>query len=96
MAAGLILPAVSYGWDGNVTLLREWYRTVTDTAGPNLLAGENISFASMWAKWIGPGPLAGALAFGSAVTAMAAGGAVMLWRRQVAEPNYLEGRSFVF
>ena len=37
MAAGLILPAVTYGWDGNLTLLREWYRTVTDTTGPNLL-----------------------------------------------------------
>jgi len=90
MAAGLILPAFAYGWDGNVTLLHEWYRTVTDTTGPNLLGADNISFASMWAKWIGPGPLAGALALGSAVTAMAGGGAVMLWRRQVAEPNYLE------
>ena len=90
MAAGLILPAFAYGWDGNVTLLHEWYRTVTDTTAPNLLGADNISFVSMWAKWIGPGPLAGALALGSAVTAMAAGGAVMLWRRQVAEPNYLE------
>jgi hypothetical protein len=90
MAAGLILPAFAYGWDGNVTLLHEWYRTVTDTTAPNLLGADNISFASMWAKWIGPGPLAGALALGSAVTAMAAGGAVMWWRRQVAEPNYLE------
>ena len=90
IAAGLILPAFAYGWDGNVTLLHEWYRTVTDTTGPNLLGADNISFASMWAKWIGPGPLARALALGSAVIAMAAGGAVMLWRRQVAEPNYLE------
>jgi hypothetical protein len=92
--AGLILPAVTYGWDGNLTLLHEWYRTVTDTTGPNLLGHDNISFASMWAKWIGPGSLAGALALGSAVTAMAAGGAVMLWRRQVAEPNYLEAAYF--
>jgi hypothetical protein len=89
-ATGLLLPAVTYGWDGNLMLLGEWYRTVTDTTGPNLLSADNISFASMWAKWIGPGPLAGALALGSAVIAMAAGGAVMLRRRQVAEPNYLE------
>ena len=94
MAAGLLLPAVTYGWNGNLTLLHEWYRTVTDTTGPNLLNVDNISFASMWAKWIGPGPLASALALGSAVTAVAAGGAVMLWRRQVAEPNYLEAAYF--
>jgi hypothetical protein len=94
MAAGIFLPAVTYGWDGNLTLLHEWYRTVTETTGPNLLGHDNISFASMWAKWIGPGPLAGTLALGSAVTAMAAGGAVMLRRRQVAEPNYLEAAYF--
>ena len=94
MIAGLILPAVSYGWDGNLQLLREWYRTVSDTTGPNLLGPDNVSFASMWAKWIGPGPRASALALGSAVTAAAAGGAMMLRRRQVAEPNYLEAAYF--
>ncbi len=94
MAAGLILPALSYGWDGNLTLLHDWYRTVTDTTKPNLLVVDNVSFASMWAKWIEPGPLANSLALGSAVAAVAAGGVVMLWRRQVAEPNYLEAAYF--
>jgi hypothetical protein len=94
MAAGLLLPAITYGWDGNVTLLEEWYRTVTDTTAPNLLTPDNISFASMWAKWLGPGPLASNLAFASAVIAVAAGGAVMFLRRQVAEPNYLEAAYF--
>ena len=58
LAVGLMLPAVIYGWDGNLTLLHEWYRTVTDTTEPNLLMHENISFASMWAKWMEPGPMA--------------------------------------
>ena len=35
---------------------------------------DNISFASMWAKWLGPGPLASTLALGSVVAAVAAGG----------------------
>ena len=56
MVAGLLLPALSYGWNGNLTLLYEWYRTVTDTTAPNLLSADNISFASMWAKWLGPEP----------------------------------------
>jgi hypothetical protein len=94
MAAGLVLPAVSYGWEGNLTLLHEWYRTVTETTRPNLLVADNVSFASMWAKWIGPGPQATNLALGSAVAAMAAGGVVMLRRRQVAEPNFLEASYF--
>ena len=92
LSGGLMLPVASYGWNGNLTLLHEWYRTVTDTTGPNLLAFENISFASMWAKWMEPGPAAASLALGSAVVAVAAGIAVMWRRRHVAEPNYLEGR----
>jgi hypothetical protein len=94
MAAGLVLPAVTYGWNGNVMLLQEWYRTVTDTTAPNLLAVDNISLASMWAKWLGPGPVASGLALASAVIAVAAGGALMFRRRLVAEPNYLEAAYF--
>jgi hypothetical protein len=94
LAAGLAVPAAFYGWDGNLTLLHDWYRTVVDTTEPNLLVAENASFASMWAKWIGPGPVASRLAGISAIGAVAAGVAVM-WRRQhVAEPNYLEGAYF--
>ena len=96
MAAGLLLPAASYGWNGNLILLQEWYRTVTDTTGPNLLGADNISFASMWAKWLGPGPIAARLALFSTIVAVAAGAAVMARRKRVAEPNYLEGAYFMF
>jgi len=94
LAAGLLLPAAFYGWNGNLTLLHDWYRTVTDTSGPNLLSAENISFASMWAKWIGPSAAAAALAVASVFAAVGAGLAVMWQRRHVAEPNYLEGSYF--
>ena len=94
LAAGLALPALFYGWNGNLTLLSEWYRTVSDTTGPNLLAFENISFASMWAKWLTPGPAASRLALVSSVAAVAAGAAVMLRRQRVTEPNYLEAAFF--
>jgi len=94
MVIGLLLPAASYGWNGNLTLLGEWYRTVTETTAPNLLGSDNISFASMWAKWIGPTRTAAALALVSAIVAVAGGLVVMWHRRQVAEPNYLEGAYF--
>jgi Glycosyltransferase family 87 len=94
LAGGLLLPAATYGWNGNLTLLHEWYRTVTETTEPNLLTPENISFASMWAKWIQPGPAAAGLALASAVGAVAAGLFVMSRRQHVAEPNYLEGAYF--
>jgi hypothetical protein len=91
---GLALPAVSYGWEGNIALLQDWYRTVTDTTAPNLLAHENMSLASMWAKWLHPGPLASLLALGSAVATVGAGLLVIQRRTAVAEPNYLEGAYF--
>jgi len=78
-----------------LTLLHDWYRTVTDTTAPNLFTPENISFASMWAKWIGPGPAAKGLALASAVVAVGVGLLVMSRRRHVSEPNYLEGAYFL-
>jgi hypothetical protein len=95
MAAGLMFPALSYGWDGNLTLLLEWYRTVTDTTAPNLLSPETISFASMWAKWIGLGDTASRLALASTVIVVTAGFGVMALRKRVTEPNYLEGAYFL-
>jgi Glycosyltransferase family 87 len=94
LTCGLLLPAATYGWNGNLTLLNEWYRTVTETTAPNLLTPENISLASMWAKWTQPGPAAQGLALASAVGAVVMGLFVMSRRRHVAEPNYLEGAYF--
>jgi MFS family permease len=93
-AVGLLLPAVSYGWNGNLRLVHDWYRTVSDTTAPNLLLHENVSFASMWAKWIGVTPQAAGFALASVACAMAVGLAMMVRRQRVAASNYLEGAYF--
>jgi hypothetical protein len=90
IAAGLALPALIYGWTGNLALLAEWYRTVTTSTTPNLLGADNISLAAMWAKWIGPSRLATALATISSGMVVALAGAVWARRRQVESPDYLE------
>ena len=95
MAGGLLLPVPFYGWQGNLTLLSEWLRTVTDTTAPNLMGPENMSFASMWAKWIGPTYTAARLALASVVVAVMGGLAIMWRRHAVAEPNYLEVAYFL-
>jgi hypothetical protein len=94
VSVGLALPAIWYGWEGNIALLQGWYRTVTDTTAPNLLAHENISFASMWAKWVHPGPLASMLALASMVATVGAGLFVIQRRTTVAAPHYLEAAYF--
>jgi hypothetical protein len=48
-----LLPAALYGWTGNLHLHRDWWHTVTSTTAPNLLNQDNVSLASMFAKWIG-------------------------------------------
>ena len=93
-AAGLLIPVAWYGWDGNLMLFSEWYRTVSETTRPNLLLFENISFASMWAKWLAPGSPATVLALVSSVIAVLAG-FVLTLRRRVTEPCFLEGAYFL-
>jgi hypothetical protein len=90
VAAGLLLPSAIYGWTGNLHLLGGWYHTVTDTTSPNLLGNDNVSFAAMWAKWIGPGRAASLLAVATSGVALAL--VVDVWRRRrsVSTPEYLE------
>jgi hypothetical protein len=94
LAAGLALPAAAYGWDGNVTLLHEWYRTVTETTGPNLGSNENVSFAAMWARWLPAGPIRSLLALASIALAMIAGLVLIARRQAVHHPDFLEGAYF--
>jgi hypothetical protein len=90
VVAGLIVPALVYGWRGNVAQHLAWWQGVTATTGPNLLFPENMSVASMWAKWMGAGPSASALAV---LTCVALFGLVMTMfrpRATVSAPSLLE------
>jgi hypothetical protein len=90
LAVGLAMPALVYGWSGNLDLLASWYRTVTDSSAANLLVADNISFAAMWAKWIGLGPAATMLAGMSGLVVLGLAVVVMLRRRGVFDPSYLD------
>jgi hypothetical protein len=91
LVAGLLLPAIVYGWQGNLQLVAGWYRTVTETTAPNLLAPENVSFATMWAKWLGgPGPTPQTLAIVTAAAVVTLAATAWLARRRVRQPAYLE------
>ena len=89
-ALSLIVPAVIYGLRGDVLLHWHWWQTVTSTTAPNLLLQDNVSFASAWAKWIGPGKPASLLAIVSGIASL--GLVADMWRRRdgINEPAYLE------
>ena len=94
MAAGvtalLLLPAVRYGWDGNLQLLGDWWRTVSATTAPNLLNQDNVSLSAMYAKWLGAGSPAPILAAVTGGVLLLIAGIVVAGRGQLKTPDTLE------
>jgi hypothetical protein len=90
LVAGLVLPAFVYGWTGNVELLVAWILTITGSTAGNLLGADNVSLAAMWAKWLGAGTAATALA--TITTGGLLGLVATVWvrRQNVDNPDYLE------
>jgi len=84
------LPAMLYGLDGTIGLYRDWWRTVTTTTDGTLLHSDNVSLASLWAKRIGIGPTARALATVSSLVLLSAAAVVFHRRKGVDRPEGLE------
>jgi hypothetical protein len=87
----LLLPAAMYGWDGNIALHQEWWRTVTETTAPNLSVYDNVSLAAMFFRWVGPGALSARLAYGAAAVLLMIAALVFVRRRGITFPEGLEG-----
>lgn len=87
----LLLPAVIYGWSGNIAEHRAWWAMVTSTTGPNLFVADNVSLASAYARMAGAGDLANWLALGSTAVLLSLAGVVFLLRGGVRFPEGLEG-----
>jgi hypothetical protein len=90
LGMGLTMPAVFYGWHGNVQLLGAWFQTVTTSTSGNLLGADNVSLAAMWAKWLGAGGLATGLATVTTGLVLALVAVVWVRRRGLTNPEYLE------
>ena len=90
LLAGLTIPALIYGWAGNLALLTGWWHTVSTTTPANLLGADNISLAAMWAKWIGAGSAAQSLTLVIGLALAIVVVVVWLDRARIASPEYLE------
>jgi hypothetical protein len=87
----LLLPLPVYGWAGTIALHQNWLHTISETTAPNLLNPDNVSLASMYAKWFGVSALSATLATLSALVLMGCVALVFLRRRSVSFPDGLEG-----
>lgn len=90
IAAGLILPALLFGWTGNIEMLVSWFRTINDSPlGPSRVA-ESVSIGAMWVKWLGLNRVAIFLAVLSTTAILGLVTTVWVHRRTVFDPDYLE------
>lgn len=90
IAVIIVLPAAFYGVGGTIGLYRDWYATVTGTTASTLTSGDSVSFASMFAKWLVPGPLATSLATITSLGAVAMAVSVFKRRSDVRFPEGVE------
>lgn len=94
LAAGLMLPAVVYGWSGNLGVLKEWAVSLTRSTRGLLAVGDNASLFALSAKSFGADRPA--LALVSTLAAVAGLGILFLLmierghRRGLEKPERLE------
>lgn len=91
LACVLVLPVVVYGAADAVAQHADWWRTVTESTPPNLTTNDNVSFAGFFAKWLGPGPAAAALATAAGAALLGLAVLIYLRRGAVPFPEGLEG-----
>ncbi len=95
VGVALVAPLPLYGAGGTVGLLGDWWRTVPSTTAPNLLGSDNVSFAAMWAKWLGATNTARLLATLTGLGGIALVADACRRRQQVSEPAYLEAAALL-
>lgn len=91
LAVFLLLPAVLYGWAGNLQLLADWWKTVTVTTAPNLSNPDNVSLRALFTRWLGPESPAAQLAALAAAILLVVTGIVMAARGAIKRSDTLEG-----
>jgi TM2 domain-containing membrane protein YozV len=96
LLGALALPAVTYGWSGNLAELHGLWVTVTTSTAPNLIGQDNISIAGMYAAWLGIGSAATWLSTMTALALLTAC-AWAVWRgARVESPDYLDAALLMF
>jgi hypothetical protein len=94
MAGGLVvlllLPAARYGWEGNITLLRDWWHTVFTTTTPQLGNQDNVSLSAMFTHWLGPDSAAPLLAAATGTVLLLLTAVVFAGRGTLPVPDPLE------
>lgn len=88
LAAGMILPAVIFGWAGNLVVLREWVGTLSQSTPVLMAVSDNASlYAFLWKLLGGQDKVWVEILFGAVFAAL---GAVFLWMMGLGKKSSLE------
>jgi hypothetical protein len=96
IATALLVPALRYGWSGNLALLQGWWDIVATSTAPNLAGQDNISIAGMYAAWLGVGPVASWLSAGTALLLVVACARAIFQGSGASKPDYLDAALLLF
>jgi hypothetical protein len=94
--AALVLPALQYGWSGNLDQLIGWWTVVTSSTAPNLAGQDNVSIAGMFAAWMGVGPAAAWLSAGTGLALVLVCGWAVRRGARMTSPEYLDAALILF
>lgn len=95
LLAIVLLPAIVYGFAGNIELHQAWWETVTSTTAPNLLNPDNVSVSALYTRWLGPSSLTTLLASLTSLGLIGLVVWVFLRRRGLQFPEGLEGATLL-
>ena len=90
LVVAFVLPIFAYGAAGTIGLYHDWWSTVTTTTDGTLLHSDNVSLASLWAKRLGIGSTATALATISSLALLVTVGYAFIRRNRIDKPDGLE------
>jgi hypothetical protein len=89
-ALTILTPVVIYGFEGTYELYRGWWVTVSSTTAPNLPNQDNVSLASLFSRWFGPGTSTTAMATIAGLGLIILVISVFRKRREIVAPEGLE------
>ena len=92
LGVGLVIPALVFGWTGNIETLVSWFRLVVESESPAAAARlfDSVSIGSLWVGWFGLNRATVFLAVLSTTIVLGLVATVWVHRRTVLEPDYLE------
>jgi hypothetical protein len=96
LLVAVLLPALRYGFAGNLALLQGWWDTVTTSTAPNLAGQDNLSIAGMYAVWFGVGRAASLLAAATAAVLLVVCALAITRRPPVPHPEHLDTALLLF